>query len=206
MPTVECTPSSEPAAVDALAAELIPEIESVPKAEPSVIMPEEPMTEQEWEAWKRQYWHDEKLLAKNEKFLSAVGRYIERVSELMHTRKDVAPGPAADAIKGLLRSLHYKSKVVIYNCKLFHQGVIVHEAVDQPIVWATNGHIGISAFVFLNAYIQHGPSRPIELRFLHEGIPLLFEMPEKGRRRVIHHVEDRVILADLGHRKEKPRR
>jgi hypothetical protein len=180
----------------AITTEPVPEIESVSaKTEPSVGLPGDAMSEQDWEAWKRQYWHDEKLQAKNEKFLSAVSKYVGKVSELMHERKDVAPGPAADAVKNFLRGLQYKSKVLVYNCKCFNQGVIAFEAADQPIVWATNGHIGISAFIFLNAYTQHATQRLASLRFVYDGTPLLFELPEKGARKFIRHAEGRVVLA-----------
>lgn len=91
----------------------------------------------------------------------------------------------------MLRDLHYKSKVVLYTkskvvlytFKAFEKGIIVHERSDQPILWASNGHIGISAFLFFNAYVQHGPSRPTTLRFDWNGFPVLFELPEAGHRK-----------------------
>lgn len=143
-----------------------------------------PMSDHEWEVWKRQYWHDEKLRAKNERFLSAVSSYVGRVSDLMHSRNDVAAIPGSDAVKSMLRELRYKSKVVFYNFKGFDQGIIVHESPHQPILWASNGHIGISAFLFFNAYVQHGLSRQATLRFDWDGIPILFELPEKGDRKL----------------------
>src|SRR5713226_5321464 len=49
-----------------------PVIQPVSTREPSPVIEPAPasISDQEWEAWKRQYWHDEKLRAKNEKFLS----------------------------------------------------------------------------------------------------------------------------------------
>ena len=140
------------------------------------------ISDQQWEAWKRQYWHDEKLRAKNERFLSAVDMYVDRVSDLLHKREDVRPLPATDAVKSILRRLQYKSKVLLYNCAFFEKGGVITEARDQPILWASNGHIGISAFLFCNGYVQHGPSRVPELRFEWEGMPVLFELPEGARK------------------------
>ncbi|MGA8489392.1 MAG: hypothetical protein WB711_03155 [Terriglobales bacterium] len=160
------TPQSEPVVV-----------ESAPGSEPRTA----PMSGEEWEAWKRQYWRSEKLRAKNEKFLSAVSAYVDRASELLRTRNEVTIGPATDAVKAILRGLQYKSKVLLYGCKLFHQGVVVFEGPDHPILWASNGHIGISASLFVNAYIQHGPARITSLRFDWDGVPALFELPEKSR-------------------------
>lgn len=148
-----------------------------------MIDPPASMSDREWEAWKRQYWLDEKLRAKNERFLTAVSTYVGRVSELMHARNDVASIPGSDAVKSILRELHYKSKVVFYNFKGFDQGIVVHESSHQPILWASNGHIGISAFLFFNAYVQHGPLRPATIRFDWDGIPVLFELPEKDQRK-----------------------
>jgi len=159
------------------------------------------MSDQEWEAWKRRYWHDEKLREKNERFLSAVGTYVGRVSDLMHSRSDVASIPGSDAVKSILRELHYKSKVVFYNFKGFDQGIVVHESPNQPILWASNGHIGISAFLFFNAYVQHGPSRPQTLRFDWDGIPVLFELPEKDQR-IFHAPESRAGTTNA----QRPRR
>lgn len=148
---------------------------------------EEPLTtrisEEEWESWKAEYWREEKLRAKNEKFLSVAGTYINRVSELMHKREDIASGPASDAVKSIMRDLGYKSKVLLYNLKGFEKGIIVSEKTDQPVLWASNGHIGISSFLFFNIYLQHGPTRQERLRFNWEGIPVLFELPLTGTRK-----------------------
>jgi predicted RNA binding protein YcfA (HicA-like mRNA interferase family) len=170
----------------------VPMIAAAPVSNP-VLMSEhlpierapEPMSDQEWEAWKYQYWRDERLRAKNEKFLSVVNKYVGRVSELMHKKMDkvTTPATAADAIKSMLRELHYKSKVVLYRCRFFDQGIVDVEIPDQPILWSSNGHIGISAFLYFNAYVQHGPSRATTLRFNIDGTPVLFELPEQGARK-----------------------
>lgn len=175
-----------PLMVSAPVVEPAPVIKAADMIEPLSIMEPAPcpMSDHEWEVWKRQYWHDEKLRAKNERFLSAVSSYVGRVSDLMHSRNDVAAIPGSDAVKSMLRELRYKSKVVFYNFKGFDQGIVVHESPHQPILWASNGHIGISAFLFFNAYVQHGPSRQATLRFDWDGIPILFELPEKGARKL----------------------
>lgn len=164
---------------------LSPPIQPMPAGEPAPSY----VTEQEWEAWKHQYWRDEKLRAKNERFLSAVSVHVDRVSRLMHDRQDIASGPATDAVKIILRKLHYKSKAVLYSCKFFNQGIVVMEREYQPILWASNGHISASAFIFFNAFLQHGPSMAATLRFLWDDIPVVFEVPEKAP-----HKEDRRAL------------
>jgi hypothetical protein len=162
----------------------------------AVIMPEQAISEHEWETWKQQYWREEGVRAKNEKFLSAVSKYVGRVSGLLRKRDDVAPGPATDAIKTILRRLQYRSKVLIYDCKFFNQGVVVYEGRDQPILWASNGHIGISAFVFFGTHLQHGPSRLPQVRFFWEGTPVLFELPVKGVRKFPIRKGSLLTLAD----------
>jgi predicted RNA binding protein YcfA (HicA-like mRNA interferase family) len=183
-PTAESVSVTEPVPVIEGAKVVEPvSIEPSPAIEPAAA----PVSDQEWEAWKLQYWHDEKLRAKNERFLSEVNTYVGRVSELMHEKLDkiISPANAADAIKSLLREMDYKSKVVLYKCTFFDQGIVDLEIPDHPILWASNGHIGISAFIYLNAYIQHDEPllRPASLRFSWDGIPVLFELPEKGRRK-----------------------
>jgi hypothetical protein len=149
------------------------------------------MSDEEWEAWKRRYWHDVKLQAKNERFLSVISMYVGRVSEFYQKHKDDSPGHAttaaclpvghstlsrpptsrnaenvggppapstgavnqwniAQAVKTQLRRLHYKSKVLLYHCKVFNQGTDVTEQVlkgigeellDVPILWAIHPRI-----------------------------------------------------------------
>lgn len=155
-----------------------PPIESMPAVEPAPAS----MSDQEWEAWKRQYWHDEKLRAKNERFLSVVSMYVDRASQLCHKHEDVRLGPVTDAVKQKLRDCHYKSKVVLYKVKTFEQGIVVVDAPQIPVLWSSNGHIGISACLLINAYVQHGTSKATTLRFNWDGTPVLFELPEKEVR------------------------
>lgn len=143
----------------------------------------ESLSDQDWENWKRQFWHDEKLREKNERFLFAVGRYVGRVSELLNKREDIAIGAATDAVKQLLRGLQYKSKVVLYNAKFFDQGIVIKEVPELPILWASNGRIGVSSFLFMDAYVQHGTSKVPTLRFDWDGLPVVFELPEKELRK-----------------------
>jgi hypothetical protein len=156
-------------------------MEPAPAAKPE---PEPaPLSEGEWEAWKRHYWHDEKLRAKNERFLSVVSTYVGRISDLRQQGKRINSGPASEALRSILRDLGYKSNIVLYALKAFEKGIIVYEKTDEPIVWASNNHIGVSAFVILNAYAQHSTARPDTLHFNWDGIPLLFDRPEKGSRK-----------------------
>jgi hypothetical protein len=142
-----------------------------------------PLSEGEWEAWKRQYWHDEKLRIKNERFLSAVDKYVSRVGELIYEREDVRPAPATDAVKSFLRGLGYKSKVLLYDCAFYSQGVPIEKAQHQPVLWASNGRIGVSAYLPCCTYVQHGPSKAERLRFDWGGMPVLFELPDREARR-----------------------
>jgi hypothetical protein len=139
------------------------------------------MSDQEWVAWKRRYWRDEKLWAKNERFLSMISKYVNRASVLMQTREDCAQPETNQAIKTLLRDARYKSKVLLYNWTFFSQGIAIGQGEGMPILWASNGHIGISAFLLANVYTQHGPSRVAKLRLDWDGMPMLFEMPENAR-------------------------
>jgi predicted RNA binding protein YcfA (HicA-like mRNA interferase family) len=168
------TPLVEPASAIQALHSIVP-IAAVEPAPPSV-------SDQEWEAWKRQYWHDEKLRAKNERFLSVVSRYVDRASELFHKNESIRLGPVTNAVKQVLRDCHYKSKVVPYNCKCFEQGIVVADIPHVPVLWASNGHIGISALLLINAYVQHGTSRVTTLRFDWNDFPVLLELPEKEAR------------------------
>jgi len=162
---------------------LLPVVELAAKATPTPIeMPEESISEQEWDLWKQQYWHEEGLRKKNDEFLSLVTRYVDRLSDLL-VRGEILPGTAAEVLKILLRRRQYKSKLLIYNCKFFEKGAVTYEAIDQPIVWASNGHVGISSFLYFGSFIQHQASRLPPLRFIWEGFPVLFERPEPGQRR-----------------------
>jgi hypothetical protein len=162
-------------------------IQVIPMVEPTpAVAPESaPLSDGEWEAWKRRYWHDEKLRAKNERFLSDVSTYVGRIGDLRQQgeHEHVNSGPASEALRSILRDMGYKSKIVLYTLKAFEKGIIVYEKEDEPVVWASNNHIGISAFVILNVHVQHGTSRPDVLRFEWDGIPVLFERPEKGARK-----------------------
>ncbi len=109
--------------------------------------------------------------------------YVDRASELVREHK-VHLGSVTDAVKRKLRNCHYESKVLLYNCKCLEQGIVIGEDIpDVPILWATNGHIGISVFLAINSYVQHGASRVTTLRFTWDGNPVLFELPEKGARK-----------------------
>lgn len=156
-----------------------PTTESMPASEPAPAS----MSDQEWDVWKRQYWHDEKLRVKNEKFQSVVSMYVDRASELCRKREGVGLVSVTDAVKQLLRDCHYKSKVLLYNCKFFDQGIVMASLPDVPVLWASNGHIGISAFLLFNTYVQHGTSKLTTLRFDDDGTPVLFELPETSARK-----------------------
>jgi hypothetical protein len=156
-----------------------PAIESIPMIEPESVA----MSDQEWEAWKRRYWHDEKLRAKNEKFLSLVGIYVDRASELFHKHEGIGLAPVTDTVKRILCDCHYKSKVLLYHCRSFEQGIVALDLPHVPVLWASNGHVGVSAFLLINTYVQHGTSRAKALRFDWDGTAVLFELPEKGARK-----------------------
>ena len=143
----------------------------------------ESISDQQWETFKRQCWRDEKLRAKNEKFLSMVSMYTDRAHELLRTEEGTNLGSLTHVVKQILSNCLYKSKVLLYNCKFFDQGIVMASLPDVPILWANNGHIGISAFLSVNTYVQHGTSRLATLRFDADGTPLLFELPDKEARR-----------------------
>ncbi len=191
------TPLSEPVPeVHApLPVEPVPSIEPMPAIQPAPAY----ISDEEWEAWKRRYWHDEKLHAKNERFLSVVSAYVDRASELMHERGHLALDVflATDAVKSKMRDFHYKSKVLLYNIAVFKQGIVFEQGTDMPVLWASNGHIGISALVYCNVYTQHEPSRVTTLRFDLDGFPVLCELPEKGARKFLLHcsAEDITLMS-----------
>lgn len=111
-------------------------IQASPPVEPmSVIEPTQlAMSDQEWEAWKRQYWRDEKLRAKNEKLLSVVSTYLDGASEIFRKHDGIGLGLVTDTVKETLRKSQYKSKVVLYNCKCFEQGIVVLDVPDVPVL------------------------------------------------------------------------
>jgi hypothetical protein len=159
--------------------------ESSPMVEPAPAS----ISDREWEAWKRQYWHDEKLRAKNEKFLSLVSICVDRANEIIAERGNYGVDLylGSNAVKSKLRDLHYKSKVLLYNLAIFDQGILYGEEMsNMPLVWATNGHIGISALVYFNIYVQHEPSKMKTLRFDWDGVPILCELPEERKFLVLN--------------------
>ena len=182
---LDAAPARPEVAQPASLSELQPPAQDVYMTEPAPAPELEPasLSEAEWEAWKRDYWRDEKLRAKNERFLSAVSSYVGRISDLRQQGKHINSGPASEALRSILRELGYKSKIILYTLKAFEQGIIAYEKADEPVVWASNNHIGISAFVILNVHVQHGTSRPDVLRFNWDGIPVLFERPAKAERK-----------------------
>jgi hypothetical protein len=114
-------------------------IRAMTVAEPAPVS----LSDREWGAWKCRYWLDEKLREKNERFLSAVSTYVDRASKLLRKHESIGLAPMTDAIKRILLDHHYKSKVLLYNCKCFEQGIVVVDHPHVPVLWATNGHIGI---------------------------------------------------------------
>lgn len=197
----QVNPEPEPVQVIAPASpEPAPAIQASPQIEPMpAVEPAPPsVSDQEWEAWKRQYWHDEKLRAKNERFLSVVSMYIDRASQSFHKHEDIRLGPVTDAVKQILRDCHYKSKVVLYNCKCFEQGIVVADIPHVPVLWASNGHIGVSALLLINAYVQHGTARVTTLRFNWNEFPVLLELPEKEARKFYVQPSDNLPKAYRG--------
>jgi predicted RNA binding protein YcfA (HicA-like mRNA interferase family) len=157
--------------------------ESSPMIEPAPAI----ISDQEWEAWKRQYWQEEKLRAKNERFLSMFSGCVDCANELMRKRGNLALDifVATDAVKSKMRDLHYKSKVLLYNLTIFDQGIVREQQADMPVLWASNGHTGISALVFCNVYVQHEPLRLTKLRFDLDGFPVVCELPDKDERKFL---------------------